>query len=94
MRSLDLLDPADLSALRQMSTDDLIGAVLRLNLQPRYHNGLDVIVMTILLLELRSTPTGLQMAGAPDSATEFPVPSCPTGQSGSIKVPLPRDQFS
>ena len=94
MKTLALLDPADLRALQQMATDDLMGAVLRLNLQPRYHNGLDVIVLTILLLEQRSTPTDVQMVEVPVSSTEFPVPSSPMGQSGSIKVPLPHDHWS
>lgn len=54
MDPLSLLRPNDLSRLLTLEATLLPGAILRLNRLPRYHNGLNAIVLTARLLELRS----------------------------------------
>lgn len=54
MDPLSLLSPNDLSRLLTLEATALPGAILRLNRLPRYHNGLNAIVLTARLLELRA----------------------------------------
>lgn len=53
MDPLSLLRPNDLARLLSLEASLLPGAILRLNRQPRYHNGLNAIVLSAELLELR-----------------------------------------
>lgn len=53
-QGLALLDPDDLAALLAVSPDGLMGAILRLNRAPRYHNSLNAVVLTELILRIRT----------------------------------------
>lgn len=52
-QGLALLDPEDLAALLAVRPEGLVGAVLRLNRAPRYHNSLNAVVIAELILRIR-----------------------------------------
>lgn len=54
-QGLALLEPQDLAALLTVRPEGLMGAILLLNRAPRYHNTLNAVVITELILHMRNT---------------------------------------
>ena len=53
MDALKKVNIRDRKELLAASTDRLLGMIMRLNREPRYHNTLDAIALTSRLMELR-----------------------------------------
>lgn len=67
-----LIDASDLAMLMTMSPSERLGGIIRLNIQPRYHNGLDALAVLSALSDL-----GPWNRPAPDSAPGIPASSNP-----------------
>jgi hypothetical protein len=52
MDPLRTIDPQDLLVLLNADRSEWMGRIMQLNRAPRYHNTLDAIVLTDLLMEL------------------------------------------
>lgn len=50
-----MLDPKDLALLLSLEPASLMGRIMLLNKDPRYHNRLDAIQLSARILELRSS---------------------------------------
>lgn len=49
-----MLDPKDLALLLRLEPGALMGRIMLLNKEPRYHNRLDAIQLVARILELRT----------------------------------------
>lgn len=56
---LELLDPDDLALLLRTEPANIPGIIMRLNHAPRYHNSLNAVVITALILRERPMPDGI-----------------------------------
>ncbi len=71
-----LLDASDLDLLLRTEPAELIGCILCMNRAPRYRNGLDAILLTASLLEVRAHRSrGLCIRPGAVSSPEHPASS-------------------
>lgn len=71
-----LLDASDLDLLLRTEPAELIGCILWMNRAPRYRNGLDAILLTASLLEVRAHRNrGVRSRILPVSSPEHPASS-------------------
>ncbi len=53
MDTMSMLDPKDLDLLLRADQGALLGQIMRLNREPRYHNRLDAIQLMALIKEVK-----------------------------------------